>query len=59
MRYEINFINHFSDSEQEKIKEFVAANYEYLELHLGSNFAIDVSDAIGRTANVDIEVFAI
>ena len=57
MKYEINFIRYFSEDEQEEIENYVAENIEYMDLHQGLNCAVDVSDVIGRTANVDIEVF--
>lgn len=55
--YEINFIKNFNDEEKEKIEIFVDDNFNELELCLGYNHSVDVSDAIGRTAWVDIEVY--
>lgn len=54
--YEINFIKNFNDEEKEKTKIFVDTNFDELELRPGYNHSVDVSDAIGRTAWVDIEV---
>lgn len=56
MKYEINFIKYFSDEEKEKISNYIEENFEDLELHSGCNYAVDVSDVIGRTSNVDIDV---
>lgn len=55
--YEINFIKNFNNEEKEKIEIFVDNNFNELELHPGYNNSVDVSDAIGRTAWVDIEVY--
>ena len=54
--YKINFINHFTKEEKAKILEYVKNNLEVLELKNGYNCSIDVSEAIGRTANIDIEL---
>ena len=54
--YKINFINHFTKEEKTKILEYVKNNIDDLELKNGYNFSIDVSEAIGRTANIDIEL---
>ena len=54
--YKINFINHFTKQEKTKILEYVKNNIEDLELKNGYNYSIDVSEAIGRTANIDIEL---
>ena len=54
--YKINFINHFTKQEKTKILEYVKNNIEYLELKNGYNYSIDVSESIGRTANIDIEL---
>ena len=54
--YKINFVNHFTEEEKTKILEYVKNNIEDLELKNGYNYSIDVSEAIGRTANVDIEI---
>ena len=57
MEYEICFINYFSEDEKQKATKFIDDNFNDLELHQGYNYSIDVSDAIHRTANVDIEIF--
>ena len=54
--YKINFINHFTKEEKAKILEYVKTNLDDLELKKGYNCSIDVSEAIGRTASVDIEL---
>ena len=54
--YKINFINHFTKQEKAKILEYVKNNLEDLELKKGFNYSIDVSEAIGRTANIDINL---
>ena len=54
--YKINFINYFTEEEKSKILEYVKNNIEDLELKNGYNCSIDVSEAIGRTANIDIEL---
>ena len=54
--YKINFINHFTEEEKAKILEYVKNNIEDLELKNGYNYSIDVSEAIDRTASVDIEL---
>ena len=54
--YKINFINHFTEEEKTKILEYVKNNIDDLELKKGYNCSIDVSEAIGRTANIDIEL---
>ena len=54
--YKINFINHFTKEEKAKILEYVKNNIDDLELKNGYNCSIDVSEAIGRTANIDIEL---
>ena len=54
--YKINFINHFTEEEKAKILEYVKNNIDDLELKKGDNYSIDISEAIGRTANVDIEI---
>lgn len=56
MKYEINFIKYFSDEEKKEVAKFIEENFEDLELHSGYNCAVDVSEAIGRTSNVDIDV---
>lgn len=53
--YKINFINHFTKEEKTKILEYVKNNLNNLGLKKGYNFSIDVSEAIGRTANINIE----
>lgn len=55
--FKIDFIKYFNDEERQKIEQFVDNNFNELELHLGYNYSVDVSDAIGRTAWVDIEVY--
>jgi hypothetical protein len=46
---------------KDKIIETIGDDYENdfsnFGLHYGMNYAVDVSDIIGRTANVDIEIF--
>ena len=54
--YKINFINHFTEEEKTKILEYVKNNIEDLELKNGYNYSIDISESIGRTANIDIEL---
>ena len=54
--HKINFINHFTEEEKAKILEYVKNNLNDLELKNGYNYSIDISEAIGRTANVDIEL---
>lgn len=54
--YKINFINNFTKEEKTKILEYVKNNINDLELKNGYNYLIDVSEAIGRTANIDIEL---
>ena len=54
--YKINFINHFTKEEKAKILEYVKNNIEDLELKNGYNYSIDISESIGRTANIDIEL---
>lgn len=54
--YKINFINHFTTEEKTKILDYVKNNIDDFELKSGYNYSVDVSDAIGRTANVDIEL---
>ena len=54
--YKINFINHFTKEEKTKILEYVKNNIEDLELKNGYNYSIDISESIGRTANIDIEL---
>lgn len=55
----IYFNNYFTDEEKDKIIETIGDDYEndFSDLHYGMNYAVDVSDIIGRTANVDIEIF--
>lgn len=53
--YKINFINHFTKEEKNKILEYVKSNIDDLELENNYNCSIDISEAIGRTANIDIE----
>lgn len=49
----ISFVKYFTEEE----KEIILANVGIIEdLHTGWNYAVDVTDFIGRTANVDIEV---
>lgn len=55
MNYSIGFRN-LNEFEMKKVKIYIKENLQDLELHEGYNYAIDVSDAIGRTANVDIFV---
>lgn len=57
MKYEVNFNNYFSNEEKEKVLDYVSENFDELELKKGMNYGVDVSDAIGRTSNVDVEVF--
>ena len=57
MNYEINFIKYFNDEEKEKVTAYVEENFNDLDLDKGYNYSVDVSDAIGRTASIDIEVF--
>lgn len=56
-----SFNNYFTDEEKDKIIETIGDDYENdfsnFGLHYGMNYAVDVSDIIGRTANVDIEIF--
>lgn len=54
--YKINFINHFTEEEKAKILEYVKNNINDFELKKGYNCSIDVSEAIGRTASVDINL---
>lgn len=54
--YKINFINHFTEEEKAKILEYVKNNINDFELNKGYNCSIDVSEAIGRTASVDINL---
>ena len=54
--YKINFINNFTKEEKAKILEYVKNNIEDLELKNGYNYSIDISESIGRTANIDIEL---
>ena len=54
--YKINFINHFTEEEKAKILEYVKNNLNDLGLKKGYNCSIDVSESIGRTANIDIEL---
>ena len=51
----IDFVKNFSDEERNLIKKYVEENQQDLNLHTGVNYAVDVSDAIDRTASVDIE----
>ena len=55
--FEINFINHFTTEEKTKILEYMQNNVNDLELKNGVNYSVDVSEVIGRTANIDIEIF--
>ena len=48
--------NYFSDDELNNIRIFIEENSTDFELKVGMNYAVDVSDIIGRTANVDIEI---
>lgn len=58
MKYEIIYVKYFNDSEKERVAEYVEKNInDFEDLHSGINYAVDVSKAIGRTANVDIEVY--
>lgn len=56
-----SFNNYFTDEEKDKIIEKIGDDYENgysnFGLHYGMNYAVDVSDIIGRTANIDIEIF--
>lgn len=54
--YKINFINFFTEEEKAKILEYVKNNINDFELKKGYNCSIDVSEAIGRTASVDINL---
>lgn len=54
--YKINFINYFTEEEKNKILEYVKNNIDDLELKNNYNYSVDVSEAVGRTANVDIEL---
>ncbi len=53
----IDFIKYFSDDEKVKVEDWVSENLQDLSLHTGWNYAVDVTDVVGRTANVDIEIF--
>lgn len=55
MNYKIDFRN-LNNNEKELTENYIKENFDDLNLHLGYNYAIDVTDAIGRTANVDIYV---
>ena len=57
MQYEIDFINYFNDEEKTKVADYIEENFNELELHAGGNYSVDVSDAVRRTANVDIYVY--
>ena len=50
---EIRFRN-ADEEETQKILNYIHDNMNDLELHDGWNYAVDVSDAIGRTFNADI-----
>lgn len=54
--YKINFINYFTEEEKNKILEYVKNNINDWELKNNYNYSVDVSAAVGRTANVDIEL---
>lgn len=56
MQYEIDFINYFNDEEKTKVIKYIEKNFNELELHAGGNYSVDVSDAVKRTASVDIYV---
>lgn len=47
-------IRNTNDEETQKILDYIHENMNDLELHDGWNYAVDVTDAIGRTANADI-----
>lgn len=47
-------IRNTNDEETQKILDYIHENMNDLELHDGCNYAVDVTDAIGRTANADI-----
>ncbi|UPW40807.1 hypothetical protein [Sigmofec virus UA08Rod_6752] len=53
---DIDFHKGFSAEEREKISAYIEEQYENggLKLYYGLNLFIDVSDVIGRTANVDV-----
>lgn len=60
MKYTVNFVKHFNEEEKTKVLEYIADNIrDFEELKLGDNYGVDVSKAIGRTANIDIEVYAL
>ena len=49
----VSFVKHFTEEE----KSIILANVNVIDdLHDGWNYAVDVTDFIERTANVDIEV---
>lgn len=54
--FEIDFVKYFNDEEKNEVKKFVGENIADMELHGGWNYSVDVSDAVNRTANVDIYV---
>ena len=54
--YDVDFVKFFTDEEKEKVLNYLNENIEDKELHSGWNYAVDVSAAIKRTANVDIFV---
>ena len=54
--YKINLINHFTEEEKSKILEYVNNNLEDSNTKNQYTHSIDVSEAIGRTANIDIEL---
>ncbi len=54
--FEIDFVKYFNDEEKNEVKKFVSENIADMELHRGWNYSVDVSDAVNRTANVDIYV---
>lgn len=58
MKYKIIYVKYFNDSEKQKIAEYIAENInDFEDIKLGCNYSVDVSKAIGRTANVDIDIF--
>lgn len=50
---EVIFNNYFSTEEKVKVINYVE---QMDDLHTGMNYCVDVSDAIHRTANVDVNV---
>ena len=52
----IYYKTEFSSLEKELIREYIVLNSQDFNFKQGMNYAVDVTDVIKRTANVDVEI---